>query len=52
MEGHSGRLVVGTVAGTPEEFTNHQEVMETGARVQAQLTSLLVTLLPALDGRI
>jgi hypothetical protein len=43
---------VGTVAGTPEEVTNHQEVMETGARVQAQLTSLLVTLLPALDGRI
>jgi purine nucleoside phosphorylase len=52
VEGHSGRLVVGTVAGTPEEVTNHQEVMETGARVQAQLTSLLVTLLPALDGRI
>lgn len=29
---------------------NHQEVMETGERAQAQLTNLLVALLPALHG--
>jgi purine-nucleoside phosphorylase len=44
--------VTNMAAGILEQPINHQEVMETGARVQAQLTSLLVTLLPALDGRI
>jgi purine-nucleoside phosphorylase len=44
--------VTNMAAGILDQPINHQEVMETGARVQAQLTSLLVTLLPALDGRI
>jgi purine-nucleoside phosphorylase len=44
--------VTNMAAGILEQPINHQEVMETGARIQAQLTALLVTLLPALDGRI
>jgi purine-nucleoside phosphorylase len=44
--------VTNMAAGILDQPINHQEVMETGARVQAQLTSLLVRLLPALDGRI
>jgi purine-nucleoside phosphorylase len=44
--------VTNMAAGILEQPINHQEVMETGARAQAQLTSLLVTLLPALDGGI
>jgi purine-nucleoside phosphorylase len=36
-------------AGILDKPIHHQEVMETGARVQAQLTSLLVTLLPAIS---
>jgi purine-nucleoside phosphorylase len=39
-------------AGILEQPINHQEVMEAGAKVQAQLTALLVKLLPALDGGI
>jgi purine-nucleoside phosphorylase len=44
--------VTNMAAGILEQPINHQEVMDTGARVQAQLTALLVALLPALDGRI
>ncbi len=44
--------VTNMAAGILEQPINHQEVMETGARVQAQLTALLVALLPALDGGI
>jgi purine-nucleoside phosphorylase len=44
--------VTNMAAGILEQPINHQEVMETGARVQAQLTALLLKLLPALDGRI
>lgn len=44
--------VTNMAAGIVEQPINHQEVIETGARVQAQLTGLLVALLPALDGRI
>jgi purine-nucleoside phosphorylase len=44
--------VTNMAAGILEQPINHQEVMETGARVQAQLTALLVKLLPALDGGI
>jgi purine-nucleoside phosphorylase len=44
--------VTNMAAGILDQPINHQEVMETGARVQAQLTSLLVRLLPALDARI
>ncbi len=35
-------------AGILDQAINHHEVMETGARVQAQLTNLLTALLPAL----
>ena len=35
-------------AGILDQPINHGEVMETGARAQAQLTALLVELLPAL----
>jgi purine-nucleoside phosphorylase len=38
--------VTNMAAGILDQPINHQEVMETGARVQAQLTSLLVALLP------
>jgi purine-nucleoside phosphorylase len=44
--------VTNMAAGILEQPINHQEVMEAGARVQAQLTSLLVTLLSALDSGI
>jgi purine-nucleoside phosphorylase len=44
--------VTNMAAGILEQPINHQEVMETGASVQAQLTALLWKLLPALDGRI
>jgi purine-nucleoside phosphorylase len=44
--------VTNMAAGMLEQPISHQEVIETGARVQAQLTSLLVALLPALDGGI
>jgi purine-nucleoside phosphorylase len=44
--------VTNMAAGILEQAINHQEVMETGARVQAQLKALLVKLLPALDGGI
>jgi purine-nucleoside phosphorylase len=40
--------VTNMAAGILDQALNHQEVMETGARVQAQLTALLATLLPAL----
>jgi purine-nucleoside phosphorylase len=40
--------VTNMAAGILDQPINHQEVMETGARVQAQLSSLLVALLPAL----
>jgi purine-nucleoside phosphorylase len=40
--------VTNMAAGILNQAINHQEVIETGARVQAQLTSLLTTLLPAL----
>jgi purine-nucleoside phosphorylase len=42
--------VTNMAAGIVDQPINHQEVMETGARAQAQLTSLLVALLPALHG--
>jgi purine-nucleoside phosphorylase len=35
-------------AGILDQPINHQEVLETGARVQAQLSDLLVALLPPL----
>jgi purine-nucleoside phosphorylase len=41
--------VTNMAAGILAQPINHQEVMETGARVQAQLTSLLVALLPLLQ---
>jgi purine-nucleoside phosphorylase len=41
--------VTNMAAGILDQPINHQEVMETGARVQAQLTSLLVALLPAIS---
>jgi purine-nucleoside phosphorylase len=41
--------VTNMAAGILDKPIHHQEVMETGARVQAQLTSLLVTLLPAIS---
>jgi purine-nucleoside phosphorylase len=41
--------VTNMAAGVLDQAINHQEVMETGARVQTQLTNLLTTLLPALD---
>jgi purine-nucleoside phosphorylase len=40
--------VTNMAAGILDQAINHQEVMETGARVQAQLASLLTALLPAL----
>jgi purine-nucleoside phosphorylase len=40
--------VTNMAAGILDQAINHQEVMETGARVQAQLTNLLTALLPAL----
>jgi purine-nucleoside phosphorylase len=55
---HMGIEVIGIscvtnmAAGILDQPINHQEVMETGARAQAQLTALLVALLPALDCRI
>jgi purine-nucleoside phosphorylase len=42
--------VTNMAAGILDQPINHQEVMETGARAQAQLTNLLVALLPALHG--
>ncbi len=42
--------VTNMAAGILDQPINHQEVMETGARVQAQLTSLLVALLPVISG--
>jgi purine-nucleoside phosphorylase len=41
--------VTNMAAGILDQPINHQEVMETGARVQANLTALLAALLPALD---
>jgi purine-nucleoside phosphorylase len=41
--------VTNMAAGILDQPINHQEVMETGARVQAQLTRLLVALLPAIS---
>jgi purine-nucleoside phosphorylase len=41
--------VTNMAAGILDQPINHQEVMETGARVQAQLTSLLVALLPVIS---
>jgi purine-nucleoside phosphorylase len=41
--------VTNMAAGILDQPIHHQEVMETGARVQAQLTSLLVALLPVLS---
>ncbi len=40
--------ITNMAAGILHQPINHQEVMETGARTQAQLTSLLVALLPLL----
>jgi purine-nucleoside phosphorylase len=40
--------VTNMAAGILDQPINHLEVMETGARAQAELTSLLATLLPAL----
>jgi purine-nucleoside phosphorylase len=40
--------VTNMAAGILDQAIHHQEVMETGARVQAQLTNLLTKLLPAL----
>ncbi len=40
--------VTNMAAGILDQAIHHQEVMETGARVQAQLTNLLTMLLPAL----
>jgi purine-nucleoside phosphorylase len=36
-------------AGILDQPIHHQEVMETGARVQAELTSLLTALIPLLE---
>jgi purine-nucleoside phosphorylase len=41
--------VTNMAAGITDQPIHHQEVMETGERVQAQLTSLLATLLPAIS---
>jgi purine-nucleoside phosphorylase len=41
--------VTNMAAGILDQPINHQEVMETGERVQAQLTSLLVALLPVIS---
>ena len=41
--------VTNMAAGILDQPIHHQEVMETGARVQAQLTSLLAALLPAIS---
>jgi len=41
--------VTNMAAGILNEPINHGEVMETGARVQAELTKLLTALVPALD---
>jgi purine-nucleoside phosphorylase len=41
--------VTNMAAGILDQPIHHQEVMETGARVQAQLTSLLVALLPSIS---
>ena len=41
--------VTNMAAGILDQAINHQEVMETGASVQVQLTNLLTALLPALD---
>jgi purine-nucleoside phosphorylase len=41
--------VTNMAAGIRDQPINHQEVMETGARVQAQLTSLLTALLPVIS---
>ena len=55
---HMGMEVLGLscvtnmAAGILDQPLNHQEVMETGARAQADLTTLLVALLPALNGGI
>jgi purine-nucleoside phosphorylase len=40
--------VTNMAAGILDQPINHQEVLETGARVQAQLSDLLVALLPPL----
>ena len=40
--------VTNMAAGVLDQPLNHQEVLETGARAQAQLSGLLVALLPAL----
>ncbi len=41
--------VTNMAAGILDQPINHQEVMETGARAQAQLTTLLEALLPSLE---
>ena len=41
--------VTNMAAGILDQAINHQEVMETGASVQMQLTNLLTALLPALN---
>jgi purine-nucleoside phosphorylase len=41
--------VTNMAAGILDQPINHQEVMETGARAQAQLTSVLVALLPVIS---
>jgi purine-nucleoside phosphorylase len=41
--------VTNMAAGILDQPIHHQEVMETGARVQAQLTRLLVALLPVIS---
>jgi purine-nucleoside phosphorylase len=40
--------VTNMAAGILDQPINHQEVMETGARVQTELTQLLTALVPAL----
>jgi purine-nucleoside phosphorylase len=42
--------VTNMAAGILDQPINHQEVMETGARVQTELTQLLMALVPALEG--
>jgi purine-nucleoside phosphorylase len=55
---HMGMEVLGIscvtnmAAGILDQPLNHEEVMETGARAQADLTTLLVALLVALHGGI
>jgi purine-nucleoside phosphorylase len=41
--------VTNMAAGVLDQAINHQEVIETGARAQAQLTYLLEALLPAIE---